>query len=263
MKYIPAAAHTDSSSLPIFLSGGDEAFLLIHGFTDVSDQLRYMAERLWERGYTVSVPRLPGHGTCGEDFLQTSWKDWLRRAADEFFDLRCRYETVHLLGVSMGGLIAIILASRFQTGKLVLAAPAIVTSSRSLWFSRFLRLFVKKSLRKNYSFSGLLEHSFVSREYWRWNWPGPVSGIPRLKKMARKLLPSVKAETFVIVSEKDGTVPIEAADFIEKRIGTRRISRLVLKESGHIVLDGHEREKAADAVLRWLSDSAESDGCEN
>ncbi|MDR1933748.1 MAG: alpha/beta fold hydrolase [Spirochaetales bacterium] len=261
MKQPPAGTHTDSSGLPVFLSGGDEAFLLIHGFTDISDQLRYMAERLWERGYTVSVPRLPGHGTCAEDFLRSSWKDWLRRASDEFFDLRCRYEKVHLLGVSMGGLLAIILAGRFQTGKLVLAAPAIVSNSRSLRFARFLRFFVKKTPRKRYTFSGPLEYSFVYREYWRWNWPGPVSGILRLQRMARKLLPSVKAAAFVIVSEKDGTVPVEAADFIEKRIGTGRISRLVLKESGHMVLDGCEREKAADAILRWLEQSSGDEVC--
>jgi carboxylesterase len=252
MKTPPPDTHTDSSCLPIFLPGGEEAFLLVQGYTDATGQLRYIAERLWERGYSVSVPRLPGNGTCGEDFLHTSWKDWLRRVTDEFFDLRCRYDTVHLLGVSLGGLLALILAGRFETGRLVLAAPAIVSGSRSLRFARLLRFFVKKMLRKNYAFSGPLEYAYISREYWRWNWPGPAASIFRLQRMAKKILPRVKSPTLLIVSEKDGTVPPEAADFIEKTIGARRVSRCVLKESGHIIFDGCEKEKAADAVLAWL-----------
>lgn len=256
---IPADTHTDSSCLPIFLSGGEEAVLLIHGYTDATDQLRYIAERLWERGYTVSVPRLPGHGTCGEDFLRTSWKDWLRRAYDDFFDLRCRYETVHILGVSLGGLLALILAGVFQTkasgfrpAKLILAAPAILTKSRSLKFVRLLRFFITKRLRKNFSFSGPASYSYIAREYWRWNWPGPAVSILRLVRMARKSLPKIQSPVLVIVSEKDGTVPVEAADFLEQKMTAARVSRFVLKESNHIVLDGCEREKAAGEIIRWL-----------
>jgi carboxylesterase len=252
MKTPPPGTHTDSSSLPIFLPGGEEAFLLVQGYTDATSQLRYIAERLWERGYSVSVPRIPGNGTCGEDFLTTSWKDWLRRVTDEFFDLRCRYDRVHLLGVSLGGLLALILAGRFEVGRLVLAAPAIVSASRSLRFARLLRFFIKKRPRKNYTFSGPPEYSYISREYWRWNWPGPAASILKLQHMAKKILPRVKSDTFLIVSEKDGTVPPEAADFIETRIGSRRVSRCVLRESGHIIFDGHEKEKAADALLAWL-----------
>ncbi|MDR1626988.1 MAG: alpha/beta fold hydrolase [Spirochaetia bacterium] len=258
---IPAGAHTDSSCLPIFLSGGEEAILLIHGYTDATDQLRYIAERLWERGYTVSVPRLPGHGTCGGDFLGTSWKDWLRRACDDFFDLRCRYETVHILGASMGGLLALVLAGRFQTGasgfrpaKLVLAAPAILTKSRSLKFVRLLRLFAQKTPRKNFTFSGPAQYAYIGREYWRWNWPGPAASILRLKSMARKILPHIQSPTLVIVSQKDGTVPVGAADFLEREMKSARVSRLVLQESSHLVLDGCEREKAANEIIRWLQE---------
>jgi carboxylesterase len=250
----PPATHTDSRALPIFLPGGEEAFLLIHGFTDISDEMRYIAERLWERGYTVSVPRLPGHGTRGEDFITTSWKDWLRRVTDDFFDLKNQHEKVHLLGLSMGALLALLIAGRFETGKIVLAAPAIITTSRFLKLAPLFRLFIRKQLRKGYTFSGPIEHSPVSREYWRFNWPGPAASLLRLQSMTRKILPRVKADTLIIVSEKDGTVPPKAAGIIEKKIGSARTSRLVLQESGHVVVNDCEREKVADAVIRWMAE---------
>jgi len=252
MRKLPPDTHTDSSCLPIFLPGGDEVFLVIQGYTDATQQLAYIAERLWERGYTVSVPRLPGNGTCGNDFLGTNYKDWLRRVTDEFFDLRCRYDTVHILGASMGCLLALILAGNFRCGRLVLAAPAIISTSRSLRFAPLLKFFIKKSLRKNYTYCGAAEYSFVNREYWRWNWPVQAAGILKLQKMAKKILPRVKTETLVIVSEKDGTVPVCAADLIEKAMGKDLVSRCILKESGHIIFDHIEKEKAADAVIAWM-----------
>ncbi|MDR2588298.1 MAG: alpha/beta fold hydrolase [Spirochaetales bacterium] len=253
IKKLPRGAHTDSTALPIFLSGGDEAFLVIQGYTDAAAQLRYIAERLWERGYTVSVPRLPGNGTCGEDFVTTSWKDWLRRVTDEYLDLKCRCEKVHILGVSLGGLLALILAGNFPVEKLVLAAPALVSKNRSLRFAPVLKFFRRKLPRKNYSFAGPLEYSYIAREYWKWNWPGPACSILALRRRAKKILPRVEADTLVIVSKKDGTVPLQAADLVEKLSAAKSFRRVTLEESGHIIFDGAEKEKAADAVIGWLS----------
>ena len=38
--------------------------------------MRPWAEYLAANGYTVDLPRLPGHGTALEDMLETDWMDW-------------------------------------------------------------------------------------------------------------------------------------------------------------------------------------------
>lgn len=115
---------TVEKSLPIFLKGENEGVLFIHGYTGSPHDFEYMAKEVNRVGFTVSVPRLPGHGTCGEDFLMTTARDWLRRVFDAYYDLKAICDRVHVVGLSMGGVIALILASQMNPPKLVTLAAA-------------------------------------------------------------------------------------------------------------------------------------------
>lgn len=55
--------------------------LLIHGLSDAPYSLRPTAETLHERGYTVVVLRVPGHGTCPAALAEASWNDWAAATA--------------------------------------------------------------------------------------------------------------------------------------------------------------------------------------
>jgi carboxylesterase len=50
-------------SAPFDLDGDDRGILCIHGFTGAPEGLRFLADRLAGRGFTVSAVLLPGHGT--------------------------------------------------------------------------------------------------------------------------------------------------------------------------------------------------------
>src|SRR6056297_781524 len=123
---VPPVTRVKSLGLPGFYEGNNgKAVLAIHGFTGISDNLRYLSERLNREGFTVSLPRLPGHGTDSADFRTTGRGDWLRRSIDAYLDLRSEYETVYVIGSSMGGLLTLLLASMFRIPRIALAAPAI------------------------------------------------------------------------------------------------------------------------------------------
>ena len=68
-----------SSSLPgtepFEHTGGPVGVLLCHGFTGSPQTLRPWAEYLAQQGLTVSLPRLPGHGTTWQDLAGTGWLD--------------------------------------------------------------------------------------------------------------------------------------------------------------------------------------------
>jgi carboxylesterase len=100
---------TRASTVPFYREGSNgEAVLLLHGYNGYVPDLVYCAERLHQKGFTVLIPRLPGHGTNASDFQQSGWKDWLRRSCDSFFDLKSAHRKVHVLGFSMGGMLALI-----------------------------------------------------------------------------------------------------------------------------------------------------------
>jgi carboxylesterase len=87
-----------------------EAVVMLHGFTGHPGHWEPMADFLSERGHTVIAPRLAGHGTSPADLATTTADDWLlsaRRAIDAVADHR----HVHLVGLSLGGLLGILLAT--------------------------------------------------------------------------------------------------------------------------------------------------------
>jgi carboxylesterase len=95
---------------PINLPGGPVGALLVHGFTGTTQSLRPWAEHLAAGGLTVSAPRLPGHGTRWQDMNSTGFPDWYREVERAFDELQGGCETVFVMGLSMGGTLALRLA---------------------------------------------------------------------------------------------------------------------------------------------------------
>src|SRR5690606_21756517 len=61
-------------------------------------------------GLTVALPRLPGHGTTWQEMSRTRWEDWYAELDKAFADLRGRCAEVFVMGLSMGGCLALRLA---------------------------------------------------------------------------------------------------------------------------------------------------------
>ncbi|GAC1445261.1 MAG: alpha/beta fold hydrolase [Mycobacteriales bacterium] len=97
---------------PIDLPGGPVGVLLSHGFTGTTASMRPWAEHLSAAGYTVSAPRLPGHGTRWQDMNKTRWSDWYGEIERAFDDLRGRCSSVFAMGLSMGGTLVLRLAEQ-------------------------------------------------------------------------------------------------------------------------------------------------------
>jgi carboxylesterase len=92
------------------------------------------AQDLANRGYTVRVPRLPGHGTHWRDLNRVGWDDWYAELEAALSELRASCDQVAVCGLSMGGALALRLAE-IRSGDvdaLVLVNPAIAMQSRQL-----------------------------------------------------------------------------------------------------------------------------------
>lgn len=91
--------------------GGDVGVLVLHGFTGNPSSTRPLAEALAEQGFSVEMPRLPGHGTRWQELQKTTWHDWAREALAAYERLRARTSAQVVVGQSMGGALALYLAA--------------------------------------------------------------------------------------------------------------------------------------------------------
>ena len=95
---------------PYSATGDPRGALVLHGFTGNPQSMRDIALALADAGFTVEMPLLPGHGTDIADMVPTRWKDWCRAAEDAYTELAARSHAVAVVGLSMGGTLAVWLA---------------------------------------------------------------------------------------------------------------------------------------------------------
>ena len=70
-----------------FWKGGETGVLLLHGLTATTAEVRPLAKRLFNEGYTVSGILLPGHGTTPENLSQTHRRDWIQASEEAYIKL--------------------------------------------------------------------------------------------------------------------------------------------------------------------------------
>lgn len=95
---------------PASYPGGPHGALVLHGITGTPQSMRGLADALAGAGCTVELPLLPGHGTTLEDMDTTTFADWLAAADDAYRSLAARVDDVIVVGLSMGGTLAVTLA---------------------------------------------------------------------------------------------------------------------------------------------------------
>ncbi len=227
---------------------------MIHGFTGTPEDMLYLAKRLHAAGFTVALPRLPGHGSNRADFLRTGARDWLREVIDEYLELRSRCERVYVTGLSMGGVLALILGARFPVERIALAAPALSTTNSLIPFTPLLKFFIP-GIRSSYEEqSEDPERLFLAREYWEWNSTVQVAELYALQRHSRRLLQRVTGAVLTLVSRADNTVPVSVADMVERRCTSSSAKeKIVFENSPHVMVNGEEKERVADEIVRWFS----------
>lgn len=95
------------------MQGGKEGVLFIHGFAGGPVLFKHMAERLNKKGYTISAILLPGHGTKPEDLVEITCGDWVHAAKSGAEELLKKCERIHIVGLSLGGVLATIVAGMY------------------------------------------------------------------------------------------------------------------------------------------------------
>jgi carboxylesterase len=250
-RLIPEAAPYER-----LVHGSRESFLLLHGFTGIPRELSQIGDALAGAGYTVYCPRYPGHGTDRADFSTTRAEDWLRRAMDAYLELKARSEKVYVLGHSMGGLIATIAASAFESERLVLLAPAFQLFNKAMPLTPLMAPFAPV-IKRGYPISEADRadpvRSALFPDYWADDLVAQAAQLRRLQKLAIKGLPALRARVLVLLGEVDDVVPPSVSELIrDKATNVASFASAAIAGGGHVFPFGEHSGETAAAILDWL-----------
>jgi len=234
--------------------------LLCHGFTGSPQSLRPWARYLAEQGLTVSLPLLPGHGTRWEDMALTGWQDWYAEGDRELHALRRRCAAVFVVGLSMGGALALRLAAKHGEGVagVVVVNPANKVHGLSAYALPVARHLVRttKGIASDIAKGGV-EESGYDRV--------PLHSAHSLRTFLRLVdgeLPQVTQPLLLLHSAQDHVVPPADSARVLSRVSSTDVTEILLEQSYHVATLDHDADRIFEESYAFIGRVAPSVGKE-
>lgn len=235
----------------------DRAALVLHGFGDTPQSVGHLAGYLNACGWAVRAPLLPGHGRTLRSFGGSTAGEWLELARAELAALRARHRQVVLVGQSMGGALATILAAESPAPPaLVLLAPYLGMPAGVRRLARFHQLW---SPLLPYVDSGGATSILDDEERQRSLAYGAVSGrvlreLLAVVERAQAAQPRVLVPLLLVQSRRDNRIAEAVTRDAFARFGSERKRLVWLDEGGHVLAVDRGRERLFALVSAWLDD---------
>ncbi|MFD4527777.1 alpha/beta hydrolase [Streptomyces sp. NPDC058470] len=246
---------------PFRHEGGEVGVLLCHGFTGSPQSLRPWAEYLAERGLTVALPLLPGHGTRWEDMQLTGGQDWYAEVDRELRALLGRCSQVFVLGLSTGGALALRLAVKHgdRISGIVVVNPLNKLHGPAPYALPVLRHFVgsTKGVTSDIAKEGAKELGYDRV---------PLHAAYSLRNFLRVVdgeLPQVTQPLLLLHSPNDHVVrPADSARVLS-RVSSTDVTEILLEQSYHVATLDHDADRIFEESYAFIGRLAPSVGKES
>jgi carboxylesterase len=235
---------------PFSHDGGPIGVLLCHGFTGTPQGLRPWADHLAASGLTVRLPRLPGHGTRWQDCNLTGWQDWYGTVDREFSSLRSRCDEVFVMGMSMGGTLALRIAELrvSEVAGLVLVNPSVTSLDPRMRalpvLSRVVPSFppIANDIKK----AGSVELAYPRV---------PLKALESLRRAWRTVrgdLPLVTQPLLLFHSAEDHVVEPANSQIVLSEVSSTDVHEIVLDDSYHVATLDNEAERIFSGSIGFV-----------
>ena len=235
---------------PFSFEGGDVAALMVHGFTGSPFSMRPWGEYLAANGLTVLGPRLPGHGTRWQEMNLTRWQDWYGEVERGFDKLRSRCDTVFVMGLSMGGTLALRLAEEKgdDLAGVVTVNPSLLTMRKDAWALPYLAKVVPsiKAIGDDIKKPGVTEHAY-DRTPLR-----AAASLAQLWKVVAADLGKVTQPLLTFRSATDRVVEAASGRLLLSAVGSADVREVVLENSYHVATLDHDAELIFEESLAFV-----------
>ncbi len=273
----PAARETPvMRAQRIFSEGDGHAVLLLHGLSSSPIELRYLARYLQNEGFTVCAPLIEGYSAGSSE---QTMEQWVESAAREFDALAARYERVSIIGLSIGGALAMrLIRERPSAQSLVLLSLTLAYDGWAIpWYRFLLDWAYYTPMRHTYRYResepfGVRNEALrkkIARAMQRNSFsevgPSTIS-LPalhqalRLARAARKDVAAIENDTLVIHAIDDETSSPRNPRYVIDNIGANFLRTLWLDDSYHMITSDNEREIVARETTLFLRESEVAHG---
>jgi carboxylesterase len=237
---------------PFRHSGGPVGVLLCHGFTGSPQSLRPWAEFLAAAGLSVSLPRLPGHGTTWQEMNRTRWGDWYAEVDRAFQELRADAEEIFVAGLSMGACLALRLAEQRGSAVrgLVLVNPSVTADTKLFLLAPVLKLVVSslKAVGDDIKKPGVTEGAYDRTP------TKAAASLPGLWKATQAQLGQVSAPVLVFKSTEDHIVGPASLEVLRRSLPAGQLTVQDCPDSFHVATLDNDAEAIFTGSLEFISE---------
>jgi carboxylesterase len=253
-----------------FHQGGSTGFLLLHGLSGTPVELHYVANGLMRAGHTVACPQLAGHCGTLEELRRSTWQDWAGSAETALAQLAGRCEHVFVGGLSMGAVLALLLAARNPqavTGSLLLAPTLWCDGWGVPWYARLFRLVQHKPLADLIQFCERPPYGVKDRRLRSIIADAIHSGDPSkagflsipggcmlelrwLVGAVCRELGRIRQPVLILHPRHDDRASLRNSSFLEQHL-SGRVEKIVLEDSYHLITLDRQREVVLNRILRF------------
>ena len=234
--------------------------LMVHGFVGTVNNFENFPYRIAEEGYHVRAMRLPGHGTKPSDMKSVTADSLYEAVRDEYRAMRTRHERVAVIGHSMGGTLATILASQEEVDAIVLCAPFYRVTRKWYyvlppeWWSAVLSPLIRWVPKSQMAIQ--VNRPGVSDKIVSYRWI-PIQGVKTLFELERRataeITPAgIRGPILIIHARGDDAASYDAARDMFRRISSHDKRFVTLERSNHVIFWDYERDDVTREIISFL-----------
>jgi len=234
---------------PFYFPGGPTGCLLIHGFTGTPREMLWMGEYLSKKGFTVLGIRLAGHATDPEDLRRSHWRDWIVSVEDGINLLHGVCKNIYTIGLSMGGALSLVAASRYRIdGAVAISTPYHLPRDWRMPFLKPLSLIIRNVGKGQPDW----QNPEAARDHAEYPYY-PSASILQLKGLLAEMragLAEIEVPVLLVHSKIDKGVAFENMERIMHALRVSDKTAFPVEHSGHVIV----REPDRDLVFRATED---------
>jgi carboxylesterase len=245
-------ANEDVDSAPFDLPGsGRAAALCLHGLTGTPYEVRPLGVAIAAAGIRALGPVLPGHNETPERLAKVRYTDWLDAARSHLHALRAECDRVFVVGLSLGGLLALALAEEEPVDALVVIGTPLKLYHPLACLIPLLK-YIRPLPRKRIG-SDIRDDAARQRHPSYDRMPlHSVCELQRLQRRVRPRLAQITAPILVAHGAYDRTANPSDAATIRDAVSSELREYILLASSGHIVPVDVDGPDLASAVADFL-----------